>query len=251
MVVTQHESQVRALKMKYYSFQKNRKNRALLWFTFLFLLGPASLTAEEQNVNPGINDYYLADPDYQRWVNVFESPGREVYDKRKLVVGALNIQSGMDIADIGAGTGLYTRAFSHEVGPDGTVYAVDIAKNFIEGIMHQANAAGVQNVVGVVNTAKDVKLEPASIDLAFVCDTYHHFEYPRSTLKSIHQAVRPGGSLVIIDFRKISGFSSNWVMSHTRADRKTVIREVESEGFELTQDLDLLRTNFYLRFKRI
>ena len=236
--------------MKYYSLQNNQKYLALLWLSFLLLLGPAKLVADEQNVNPGINDYYLQDPDYQRWVNVFESPGREVYDKRKAVVSALNIQPGMDIADIGAGTGLYTRAFSHEVGPNGTVYAVDIAKNFIDGIMRQANAAGVQNVVGVVNSAKDTRLEPASIDLAFVCDTYHHFEYPRSMLQSIHQALRPGGSLVIIDFRKIRGFSSNWVMSHTRADRETVIREVESEGFELTQDLGLLRTNFYLRFKR-
>ena len=237
-------------KIKYYFFQKNRKFLASLWLSFLFFLGPANLIADEQNINPGINDYYLQDPDYQRWVNVFESPGREVYDKRNAVVRAMNIKAGMDIADIGAGTGLYTRAFSYEVGPSGTVYAVDIAKNFIDGIMRQANAAGVQNVVGVVNSAKEAKLEPASIDLAFVCDTYHHFEYPRSMLQSIHQALRPGGSLVIIDFRKIEGFSSNWVMSHTRADRETVIREVESEGFELTQDLGLLRTNFYLRFKR-
>ena len=164
---------------------------------------------------------------------------------------ALNIQPGMDIADIGAGTGLYTRAFSHEVGPAGTVYAVDIAENFINGIMSQATAAGVNNVVGIVNTAKEARLDPASIDLAFVCDTYHHFEYPRSMLRSIHQALRPGGSLVIIDFRKVRGFSSNWVMSHTRADRDTVINEVESEGFKLAEDLDFLKTNYYLRFTRL
>ena len=216
----------------------------------LLLLASLQAIAEEQNVNPGINDYYLADPDYERWVNIFESPGREVFDKRKAVVRALNIQPGMDIGDIGAGTGLYTRAFSSEVGPEGTVYAVDIAENFIDGIVRQALAAGVQNVVGVVNTAKSVNLEAESIDLAFVCDTYHHFEYPQSMLQSIHRALRPGGSLVIIDFRKIKGFSSNWVMSHTRADRKTVIREVESQDFELTEDLDILKTNFYLRFIR-
>ena len=216
------------------------------------LLLPASFqaVAVEQNVSPGINDHYLAAPDYDRWVSIFESPGREVFDKRKAVVQALNIQPGMDIADIGAGTGLYTRAFSSETGPGGTVYAVDIASNFIDGIMRQAQAAGVQNVVGVVNTAKDVNLEPGSIDLAFVCDTYHHFEYPRSMLQSIHAALRPGGSLVIIDFRKIKGFSSNWVITHTRADRQTVVREVESEGFGLIEDLDILKTNFYLRFAR-
>ena len=222
----------------------------MILFALLLLLTSFQAIAEEQNVNPGINDYYLADPDYEEWVRIFESPGREVFDKRKAVVGALDIRPGMDIADIGAGTGLYTRAFSHEVGPEGMVYAVDIARNFIDGIEQQAKAAGVQNVVGVVNTAKDVNLGPASIDLAFVCDTYHHFEYPRSMLQSMHQALRPGGSLVIIDFRKIKGYSSSWVMSHTRSDKKNVIREVESEGFELIEDQDFLKTNFYLRFIR-
>ncbi len=216
----------------------------------LILLLTPYVLGEEQNVRPGINDYYLADPDYQQWVRVFESPGREVYDKRKTIINALDLQPGMAVADIGAGTGLYTRAFSSEVGPEGTVYAVDIAKNFIDEIVRQAQDAGVNNVVGIVNSAKDAGLEPASIDLAFVCDTYHHFEYPRTMLRSIHQALRPGGSLVIIDFRKIKSFSSNWVMSHTRADRKTVISEVESEGFELIEDMNFLRTNFYLRFSR-
>ena len=185
-----------------------RKYRIIILLLVSLLL-PASFQtlAEEQNVNPGINEYYLADPDYENWVSIFESPGREVFDKRQDVVNALDIKPGMDIADVGAGTGLYTRAFSHEVGPKGTVYAVDIARNFIDGIMRQSQAAGVQNVVGVVNSAKDVELDPASIDLAFVCDTYHHFEYPRSMLRSIHEALRPGGSLVIIDFRKVSGLA--------------------------------------------
>ena len=210
-----------------------------------------NLSADETSVMPGINDHYLADPDYQRWVRMFERPGREVFDQRRAVMKALDIQPGMDIADIGAGTGLYTRAFSDETGPEGIVYAVDIAENFVEGIMQQAEAAGVKNVVGVINSAKDTHLQAASIDLAFVCDTYHHFEYPRSMLGSIHQALRPGGSLVIIDFRKIRGFSSNWVMSHTRANKDTVISEIESEGFKLTEELDFMKTNYYLRFTRL
>lgn len=216
----------------------------------VFLLITATITgAEEQNVRPGFNNN-LANPNYKVWAERFERPGREVFDQRENIIKALNIQPGMDIADIGAGTGLYTRLFSPAVGPQGTVYAVDIAKEFIDEIMRQAKDAGMNNVIGIVNSQKSAHLEPNSIDLTFVCDTYHHFEYPRTMLQSIHQALRPGGSLVIIDFRKIKGVSSRWVMSHTRTDRKTVISEIESEGFELTQDLDLLKTNFYLRFTR-
>lgn len=218
---------------------------------FLFLFPIASFSAlNEVTKSPGINDHYYEEPDYAHWGELFERPGREVYDMRGQIIRAMDIQPGMSVADIGAGSGLFTRAFSDETGPAGTVYAVDIIENFIQGILSDANAAGAKNIVGVVNTAKDVNLPAGSIDIAFICNTYHHFEYPLSMLASIRKALRPGGSLIIIDFRKIKGFSSGWVMSHTRADKKMVIDEVSSAGFNLAEDRDLLRANFYLRFNR-
>ena len=211
------------------------------------LLAAATAIADEQNVNPTINKR-LVDPDYQVWVHRFERPGREVFDQRKAIVTAVNIQTGMDVADIGSGTGLFTRMFAAAVGPEGTVYAVDIAKNFIDEVVRQTKDAGMNNVIGIVNSQKDTGLQPDSIDLAFVCATYHHFEYPHTTLRSIHRALRPGGSLIVIDFRKVKGVSSKWEMSHTRANKETVISEIESEGFTLTEDRSFLRANFYLRF---
>jgi len=219
----------------------------LLQMTWLF---STATIAVEQNVNPGINKP-LVDPDYEIWLQRFESPGREVFDLRETIVKAANIQAGMDVADIGAGTGFYTRLFASAVGAQGKVYAVDIAENFIDEIVSQAEEAGMNNVIGIVNTQKETGLKADTIDLAFVCDTYHHFEYPRTMLRSIFHALRQGGSLIVIDFRKIKGLSSNWVMSHTRANRETVIREIESEGFVLTEDQDFMKYNFYLRFRRL
>lgn len=223
--------------------------RYFLLLQMTWLLSTAAI-AVEQNVNPGINKP-LVDPDYEIWVQRFEHPGREVFDLREIIVKAANIQTGMDIADIGAGTGFYTRLFASAVGPKGKVYAVDIAENFIDKIVSQAEEAGMNNVIGIVNSQKETGLKAGSIDLAFVCDTYHHFEYPRTMLRSIFHALRQGGSLIVIDFRKIKGLSSNWVMSHTRANKETVIREIESEGFVLTEDQDFMKANFYLRFRRL
>ena len=219
----------------------------LLQMTWLLSSGAIAV---EQNVNPDINKP-MVDPDYEIWVQRFEHPGREVFSLREIIVKAANIQTGMDIADIGAGTGFYTRLFASAVGPEGKVYAVDIAENFIDEIVSQAEEAGMNNVIGIVNSQKETGLKAGSIDLAFVCDTYHHFEYPRTMLRSIFHALRQGGSLIVIDFRKIKGISSTWVMSHTRANRETVIREIESEGFVLTEDQDFMKTNFYLRFRRL
>jgi len=216
----------------------------------LLLLAMANLApAAEQNVAPGINRSYQ-DPDYEQWVTRFESPGREVYDQRQRIVDALKLASGMRVADIGAGTGLYTVLFAEKVGPQGKVYAVDISENFINNIVRRSEKQGLNNVEGIVNTQQDTKLKPGSVDLVFMSDTYHHFEYPRAMLRSIRQALKPGGRMAIIDFRKEPGVSSGWVMSHVRADKQTVIKEVEASGFHLTQEPGFLRDNYFLLFTR-
>ena len=205
--------------------------------------------ADEQNVNPGINRQYQ-DPDYQQWVNTFEHEGREIYDRREEIVKALQLKAGMDIADIGAGTGLFTRLFATAVAPTGKVYAVDISATFIENIQRIAKERGLMNIIGIVNNPKDTQLKPSSIDVAFVCDTYHHFEYPQTTLKSIYQALRPNGQLIIIDFHKDPAVASSWVITHVRADKSTVIKEIQSAGFKYIGEKNILKSNYYLAFRR-
>ena len=220
-----------------------------LSFALLFTLSlvTSSLIAAEQNVSPGINNYYY-DAEFEHWVSVFERPGREVYDRRHDIVTALQLKPGMTVADIGAGTGFYTHLFAKQVGNTGKVYAVDISKNFIQNILRAAKAQGMNNVEGIINNQQTTNLPASGVDLAFICDTYHHFEYPQTMLASIHQALRPGGQLIIIDFRKQHGVSTSWVMSHVRANEMAVIGEVESAGFSLTEKSPLLHDNFFLKF---
>ncbi|MFV1995729.1 MAG: class I SAM-dependent methyltransferase, partial [Verrucomicrobiales bacterium] len=173
-----------------------------LWLrslVFLALLGPGilhqALPAEDESAKPGINEKFLANPKPPEWVERFEREGREIYDQRDAVVAACAISSGDRIADIGAGTGLYTRLFAPAVGEEGKVFAVDIAKTFVDHTVASSHEQGWKQVEGVVCARDDVKLPANSIDLAFVCATYHHFEYPFKTLESIRRALRPGGRL--------------------------------------------------------
>ena len=224
--------------------------RTLVYGLFSILVAASISLAEEQSIRPGINSYY-ENPDWQQWVNMFERPGREVYDKRHAIVDASGVRQGMVVADIGAGTGLFTRLFAERVGPQGRVYAVDISRPFIENIVRTSQQRGFLNVEGVVNGHKDVSLPPDSIDLAFLVDTYHHFEYPVSMLSSIHRSLRPGARLIVIDFRRDPQHSSSWVMGHVRAGRDAVIDEISRAGFRLIDDKALLRTNYYLVFSRL
>ena len=220
---------------------------ALYFLGLMLLLAP--LYAQEQSVRPGVNRQY-ENPNWQQWVNTFERRGREVYEMRHNIVTATGVRPGMAVADIGAGTGLFTRLFAPAVTPGGKVYAVDISSTFIDNILRTSREQGLTNVEGIVNTPRDTGLPAGSIDLAFITATYHHFEYPASMLASIHHALRTGGRLVVIDFRRDPRISSRWVMGHVRGDKATTIREIQSAGFHLVEEKPLLRTNYFLVFSK-
>lgn len=218
-------------------------------FVFTCLIFLYSAACSEQNVNPDINRHY-EDPNVAQWRGVFERQGREIWDQRHEILRQLRLQPGQTAADIGAGTGFFTLLMAQQVGPKGRVYAVDIAKNFVDAIVLRAKDEELSNITGVVNDQHSVQLPPNSIDLAFISDTYHHFEYPGSMLRSIHSALKAGGDLVIIDFRRVAESASSWVLGHVRAGEQEVIKEVEASGFEMIQQLDFMQTQYYLRFRK-
>src|SRR5580765_188310 len=215
----------------------------------LALLILLSCRASGQGASPEINEQYR-DPDYSRWQRNLETEGREVYEKRVAIVDAVAPRLGQVIADVGAGTGLFTRLFAARVGPQGRVYAVDIAKAFVEGNLQRARAARLQNVVGIVSTQSDTRLAEDSVDIAFVCDAYHHFEDPPAMLASIRRALRPGGTLVVIDFERIPGTSPDWILKHVRAGKEEFRHEIEAAGFRFTEEVKLMRENYVLRFTK-
>lgn len=192
------------------------------------------------------------DLDVGRFIQQFETDSREIYSQRTKLVEVVGLHPGMAVADVGAGTGLFTWLFAEKVGPKGTVYAVEIAPAFLKHIEEQAARRGLGKVVKPVRSTQDsTHLAPGSVDVAFVCATYHHFEHPKKLLKSIHQALRPGGRLVVVDFdlRKDSG---DFVRTHARAPKETYFGEIKAAGFsQLAVRPSLnLKDNFIAVFQR-
>jgi predicted methyltransferase len=206
----------------------------------------------EVSVKPGINAEYLKpDLDVTQWVERFEREGREIYDHREAIVTAARLKPGLVVADIGAGTGLFTPLFSRAVGPKGKVIAVDIVPAFLDRIRARAQAEGLANVQTVLGTERSVELPPNSIDRAFICDVYHHFEYPQSSMASLHRALRPAGEVLLVEFKRIPGTSSDWVLNHVRAGQEVFTAEIKAAGFEQVEQLDLLKDNYVVRFRKV
>ncbi len=134
----------------------------------------------------------------------------------------------------------------------GRVYAVDISEKFVRHVDATARQKNLSNIVGVVCRPDSVNLPPESVDLAFICDTYHHFEFPHKTMRSVHRALRPGGQAVLIDFHRIKGKSTDWVLSHVRAGQDVFTREIAECGFRQVEERkNVLRESYFVRFEKV
>ncbi|MFN3193587.1 MAG: class I SAM-dependent methyltransferase [Aureliella sp.] len=238
-------------------------------FAFLCCTSPLIVMAQEQdqpvaknkaeagkrpeNLPSGINDSFL-DPDMnvEDFIARFEIESREVFACREQILAAIQLEKGMDVADIGSGTGLYLKALSTSVGEKGKVYAVDISPNFIKHLRQRTKDENLENVDVVLCSERDANLKPDSIDRAFICDVYHHFEYPNASMKSILRAMRKGGKLVVVDFDRIPGKSRDWLLGHIRAPKEVFRQEIIDAGFTFDGEIKVegFEENYLLRFTK-
>ena len=130
----------------------------------------------------------------------------------------------------------------------GTVYAVDISKSMIDHI--EKTAREIPNLKAVLGSPHSPKLEPNSVDLVSIIDSYHHFEFPQDMLREIRKALRPDGVLLLIDFKRIEGVSKDFILTMVRAGEGTFTDEFQNAGFELIERRDdMFEDNYLLRFR--
>ena len=203
------------------------------------------------SVKPGINEEFLKpDLNPNQWVERFEKEGREVFDQRREIVAALGLKPGMTIADVGAGTGLFTFLFADAVGKQGTVYAVDISPVLLVHLGRRAAEGGYGQVKVHRGGEQDTRLPANSVDRIYICDTYHHFEYPAPMLASLKKALKPGGEMVVVDFTRIPGVSSEWMMTHVRAGQQVFESEIVAAGFTKVGEPLTFKDNYVVRFRK-
>jgi ubiquinone/menaquinone biosynthesis C-methylase UbiE len=217
----------------------------------LLAAGGSAWALQQQTITPTAKDLNKSfDADAEKWAARFEHEGRGPYDKRFEILDAMGLKPGMDVADIGAGSGLFSRLIAQRVGPNGTVYAVDIAKNMIDHISQTVRDEHLTSLKPVLGDPRSPKLPAASVDVVCIIDSYHHFEYPADMLAEIKKALRPDGLLLLVDFKRIEGVSADYVLKMVRAGKGTFTDEFLNAGFELVGEAsDLTAEQYLLKFK--
>jgi len=219
----------------------------------IVLLFISVLPGLAQVANEGTNKSFLdPDMDPEHYAGIFENDTRDVYIHRDNILKAMNLKKGQVVADIGASTGAFLPLIMKEIGPTGHYYGVDIAVKFTEYLRKRADENGYANVTCVLNNFVSITLPANSIDVAFICDTYHHFDDPAPTLASILSALRPGGQLILVDLERIPGKTSQRLLDHVRAGKEVFRDEIVAAGFRYKEEVKLegLELNYFLRFER-
>lgn len=228
------------------------KSKKFWVISAIFIISILAIVALAQQQKPpaDLNDFWKG-KDVGPLVDRLEAEDREIYQQRATLAALVGPPPGAIIADVGAGSGFMSEEFAKLVGPSGKVYAVDINPYMLDRIAERARSAGVKNIETITCPEDSTNLPPNSVDIVFICDTYHHFQYPAQTMASVRQALRPEGQLIVVEFNRDENSSDEWLLSHVRAGREVFQREIENEGFELTNlhNLPALAENYILRFR--
>ena len=175
-----------------------------------------------------------------------EGPDRDAWQRPDQIMDALQIGENSVVADLGAGGGWFTVRLARRVGPNGHVYAEDIQPQMIESIQRRRDREGLPNVETVLGTAVDPKLPAGSLDAVLIVDAYHEIEQPVALLKNVAKALKPGGTIGIVNFKKDGGGPGPDM--DERVDAEKVVDDARAAGLELRKRENFLRYQYLLTF---
>jgi ubiquinone/menaquinone biosynthesis C-methylase UbiE len=192
----------------------------------MLLLLLAALTACPSAETPQRTPANVVAPSSADWL---ERSSRENEERPEIVIAAMKLQSGDIVADVGAGSGFYTRRLARAVGPDGVVYANDIQQEMLDALRENAARENIRNIVSILGSETDPKLPKATFDWVLLVDVYHEFQQPKPMLAAIRAALKPEGRVALVEYRE----TSTHISPLHRMSKEQVLREWEPAGFRL------------------
>jgi arsenite methyltransferase len=183
--------------------------------------------------------------DPEAYARFLESSERVQRMEVSRVVDALHLAAGQDVADLGSGSGLFTRALARAVAPNGTAYAVDIDPALLKIVDSLAARSSVKNIKTILAAPDDPKL-PGPVDLVFICDTFHHLPDKATYAKALVRYVKPSGRVAVIDF------TNEWPGGHEqmRYTPEELEQWMTAAGFTRQQSFDFPKNSFFVVYQK-
>lgn len=232
---------------------KNSVRFTLLLFAFLQI---ANVTAQERYTvklgDPnGISKWYMGRQIAQVMshfgIGWLERQEREQEENTTQLLKNLALQPGTVIADIGAGSGYHSTLLSKMVG-NGKVYAVDVEREMIAYLNERIKREGKKNIIPVLSTEKSVSLPANSMDMMLLVDVYHEFSFPYEMAQSMLEALKPGGKLVLVEFRAED--PNVPIKAIHKMSQQQAVKEFKTAGFLFEKNISNLPWQHCLIFRK-
>ena len=178
----------------------------------------------------------LASTPPQQLIRNLEAPGRVKGQSVEAILARLDLKPGLVVADIGAGTGVFSRPFARAVVPGGKVYAVDIDPMLIGYLLGRSAGEQIPNIEPILGVPDDPKLPAADVDLAFMNDVLHHIEHKAVYIKNLAKFIKPAGRIAIVEFNK-EFFKTGMFEGVPLPSREEVAAWMADAGFQETQEI--------------
>lgn len=216
------------------------KTIALLATLCITLAGSALAEDQHQHRRPD---------DIKQYLDHLDSTERDRYQKPAEVIDALKLKPGMAVADLGSGSGYFTRRFIEAVTETGMVYAVDVEPEMLayakESVIHMHTAYTAEFILAQPDNPK---LPFASVDLLFVCNTIHHLENRSKYFSDLKSSLKPRARIAIIDFYPDERSGDLGFPKHHLVARDAVIQEMAAAGYQLAREYSFLPKQYFLEF---
>lgn len=184
--------------------------------------------------------------DVEKWVRLFDDPGRDAWQKPETVLSVLAVRRGMTVADLGAGTGYFSVHLAKAVGPEGRVLAIDVEPKLVEYMKERGAKAQLPQIAPVLAPPDDPKLPSKGVDLVLIVDTWHHIDDRLHYLAKLAAGLKAGGVVAVVDFKK-GDFPVGPPDAH-KLTAEAVSSEFVSAGWKLAKRSDELAYQYVLVF---
>ena len=184
--------------------------------------------------------------DVARWVDVFDDPARDAWQKPDSVLRKLGVAPGMIVADLGAGTGYFSVRIARAVGSNGRVLAIDVEAKLVDYIKARAERENLPQIAASQVPSDDPKLPAHKVDLVLIVDTWHHIDDRLRYLTKLAAGLAPKGRVAVVDFKK-GDFPVGPPDAH-KLSADEVIAEFDEAGWTVAGRWDNLPYQYVLSF---
>jgi ubiquinone/menaquinone biosynthesis C-methylase UbiE len=182
----------------------------------------------------------------EEWIKTLESPNRVQGLKIDEVIAALKLKPGQMVADIGAGTGVFSIPLARAVRPGGKLYAVEVDEQLLAHIVEAGTEQGVTNIEPIYGDYHDPLLPKDVIELAFIHDVLHHIEQRETYVKNLAGYLKPGGRIAVIDFKAgVGGHRNDPTM---QLDQQKVTAMMAAAGLKAADEIQLFDDKWFVIF---